>query len=93
MIKDENLHSSIDYSGGQREAAHRVLIELCSLFTQYQDDIRIIGGWVPELLFPNQGHVGSVDVDMLINHLTLKDEGYLSMAEQENRNAANMSKA
>lgn len=80
MIKDENLHSSIDYSGGQREAAHRVLIELCSLFIQYQDDIRIIGGWVPELLFPNQGHVGSVDVDMLINHLTLKDEGYLSMA-------------
>lgn len=80
MIKDEDLHSSIDYSGGQREAAHRVLVELCSLFAQYQDDIRIIGGWVPELLFPNQGHVGSVDVDMLINHLKLKDEGYQTMA-------------
>ncbi len=80
MIKDEDLHRSIDYSGGQREAAHRVLVELCSLFAQYQDDIRIIGGWVPELLFPNQGHVGSVDVDMLINHLKLKDEGYQTMA-------------
>ncbi len=65
MIRDEDLHSSIDYSGGQREAAHRVLVELCSLFAQYQDDIRIIGGWVPELLFPDQGHVGSVDVDIL----------------------------
>ncbi len=53
---------------------------MCSLFAQYQDDIRIIGGWVPELLFPDQGHVGSVDVDMLINHLTLKDEGYQTMA-------------
>ena len=78
MIKDEDLHSSIDYSEGQRDAAHRVLVELCSLFAQYQDDIRIIGGWVPELLFPDQGHVGSVD--MLINHLTLKDEGYQTMA-------------
>jgi hypothetical protein len=56
------------------------LVELCSLLAQYQDDIRIIGGWVPELLFPDQGHVGSVDVDMLINHLTLNDEGYQTMA-------------
>jgi hypothetical protein len=80
MINDGNLRSSIDYSEGQRDAAHRVLVELCSLFTQYQDDIRIIGGWVPELLFPDQGHVGSVDVDMLINHLTLEDEGYQTMA-------------
>lgn len=31
MIKDEDLHSSIDYSGGQREAAHSILVELCSL--------------------------------------------------------------
>ncbi|MDK2860380.1 MAG: hypothetical protein PWP25_1566, partial [Sphaerochaeta sp.] len=80
MINDGNLRSSIDYSEGQRDAAHRVLVELCSLFTQYQDDIRIIGGWVPELLFPDQGHVGSVDVDMLTNHLTLEDEGYQTMA-------------
>lgn len=79
MIKDEDLHSSIDYAGGQRHAAHRVLIELCSLFAQYQDDILVIGGWVPDLLYPDQGHVGSVDVDLLINHLTLQDEGYQTM--------------
>ena len=46
MIRDEDLHSSIDYSEGQREA-YRVLVELCSLFGQYKDDILIIGGWVP----------------------------------------------
>jgi len=79
MIKDEDLHSSIDYSGGQREAAHRILVELCNLFTQYQDEIRIIGGWVPDLLYPDRGHVGSVDVDMLINHVKLQDEGYQTM--------------
>ena len=80
MIKDEELQSSIDYSGAQREAAHRVLVELCSLFSQYQDDIRLIGGWVPDLLYPDRGHVGSVDVDILINHLTLQDVGYQTMA-------------
>ncbi len=80
MIKDEDLQSTIDYSGGQREAAHRILVELCSLFAQYQNDIRIIGGWVPDLMFPDRGHVGSVDVDVLINHLTIDDKGYMTMS-------------
>ena len=80
MIRDENLKSSTDYSEGQKEAAHRVLIELVNIFKEYADDIRIVGGWVPDLMFPDQGHVGSVDVDVLINHLTLQDAGYLNMA-------------
>nr|WP_319776262.1 hypothetical protein [uncultured Sphaerochaeta sp.] len=44
MIGDENLQNSHDYSGGQKKAAFRVLVELCSLFEQYQDDIRNFGG-------------------------------------------------
>ena len=63
MIRDEDLRSSLDYSEGQKEAAHRVLMELVNLFNEYQDDIRIVGGWVPDLMFPGEGHVGSVDVD------------------------------
>lgn len=80
MIKDEELRSSADYIEGQKEAAHRILIELVNLFQEYQDDIRIVGGWVPDLMFPKEGHVGSVDVDILINHLTLQDAGYQNMA-------------
>lgn len=71
----------MDYSEGQKQAAHRVLVELANLFSEYKDDIRIVGGWVPDLMFPGEGHVGSVDVDMLINHLTLKDAGYQTMAK------------
>ena len=52
---------------------------MVNLFQEYQDDIRIVGGWVPDLMFPGEGHVGSADVDVLINHLTLKDAGYLTM--------------
>lgn len=81
MIHDEELKSSLDYSEGQKEAAYRVLIELINLFDEYREDIRIVGGWVPDLMFPGEGHIGSVDVDILINHMTLKDAGYLTMAK------------
>ena len=81
MIRDEDLRSSFDYSEGQKAAAQRVLVELVNLFSEYRDDIRIVGGWVPDLMFPGEGHVGSVDVDVLINHIKLKDSGYLTMAK------------
>lgn len=81
MIHDEDLKNSLDYSEGQKEAAHCVLVELINLFMEYKDDIRVVGGWVPDLMFPGEGHIGSVDVDVLINHLTLKDSGYQTMAK------------
>lgn len=79
MIHDEDLKTYVDYSEGQKQAAHRVLVELVNLFFEYKDDICVVGGWVPDLMFPGEGHVGSVDVDILINHLTLKDAGYQTM--------------
>lgn len=81
MIQDEDLKSSVDYSRGQKEAAHRILVELVNIFGEYEEDIRIVGGWVPDLMFPGEGHIGSVDVDVLINHLTLHDEGYQNMSK------------
>ena len=86
MIRDEDLKSSADYTEGQKEAAHRVLAELVNLFNEYEDDIRIVGGWVPDLMFQGKGHVGSVDVDVLINHMTLQDEGYQNMSRILQRN-------
>lgn len=80
MIQDDKLRNYLDYSEGQKEAAHRILIELVNLFHEYEDDMRVVGGWVPDLMFPDEGHIGSVDVDILINHLTLSDAGYQSMA-------------
>lgn len=60
MIKDEDMKSSIDYSEEQKDAAHRILVELVNIFKEYEDDIRIVGGWVPDLMFPGEGHTGSV---------------------------------
>ena len=80
MIRDEDLKSSVDYSEGQKRAAHRVLVELVNIFQEYEEEIRVVGGWVPDLMFPGEGHVGSVDVDIMLNHLTLHDEGYQNMS-------------
>ena len=87
MIRDDELKSSIDYSEGQKQAAHRVLIELVNIFQTYEDEIRIVGGWVPDLMFPGEGHIGSVDVDIMLNHMALQDEGYQNMARILKKNA------
>jgi hypothetical protein len=79
VIRDEDLKSSIDYSEGQKRAAHRVLVELVNIFQEYEEEIRVVGGWVPDLMFPGAGHVGSVDVDIMLNHMELHDEGYQNM--------------
>lgn len=79
MMKDEDLRSQRDYSEGQREAAHRVLIEVTNILHDYQNDILLIGGWVPDLLFPNKDHIGSIDVDILLNHKNLVEASYATI--------------
>lgn len=78
-MRDDELRSQTDYSAGQKEAAHRVLVEIVNILNDYRDDMLIIGGWVPDLLFPGQDHVGSIDVDVLFNHLNLQESSYLSI--------------
>ena len=72
MIKDEELKQAIDYSEGQRNAAYMVLGEIVNLLNEFADSIRIIGGWVPALLYPESNHIGSIDVDVLLNQLEIK---------------------
>ena len=66
MIRDEDLKSSVDYSEGQKRAAHRVLVELVNIFEEYEDEIRVVGGWVPDLMFPQEGHVASLRNFMIV---------------------------
>lgn len=72
-----------DYSELPVEAARSVLIELTHLLGAYRDDIVLIGGWVPGLLFSEsaEAHLGSTDIDLALNHLKLKDEGYKTIQE------------
>ena len=42
-MRDEELHYQTDYTAGQREAAHRVLIEITNILDEYKDHILVIG--------------------------------------------------
>jgi hypothetical protein len=50
----------------QVRAARALLREVCTLLDAYRDDAVLVGGWVPDVLFPDAlpPHVGSVDVDL-----------------------------
>jgi len=67
-----------DYTAEAVDAAKSVLLELAHLLGEYREDIVLIGGWVPEFLLPGaqESHVGSMDIDLALNHLTLGEEGY-----------------
>lgn len=72
LIKDEDLKQAVDYSEGQKTAAYTVLGEIVNLLNEFTDNMRIIGGWVPMLLYPESNHIGSIDVDVLLNQLEIK---------------------
>ncbi len=67
-----------DCQGEAVQAARSVLLELAHLLGQYREHIAVVGGWVPELLFPEAEliHMGSTDVDLALNHRALQEAGY-----------------
>ena len=66
------------YPAAQVEAARSVLVELAHLLGEYRDSVVLVGGWVPQLLLnsPDDRHVGSVDVDLALDHRTFPESGY-----------------
>ncbi len=76
-----------DYSADQVEAARSVLLELVHLLGEYRDDIVVVGGWVPQLILPpgHPPHVGSIDVDLALNHRNLREAGYATIQALLNR--------
>lgn len=63
-----------DYTLDAVNAARSVLLEVAHLLGEYSEDIVIVGGWVPDLILPVEGveHIGSIDVDVALNHRTQK---------------------
>ena len=70
-----------DYTDEAVAAAKSVMLELFHLLGEYRDDIVLIGGWVPALLVPggDDPHVGSLDVDLALDHRKLAEAGYRSI--------------
>lgn len=69
-----------DYTAEAVSAARAVLIELTHLLGRYRGDIVLVGGWVPPLLLGEKSnHVGSMDVDLALDHKKLERGGYASI--------------
>jgi hypothetical protein len=68
-MKGEPGHRASDYGRREVEAARRVIAEIADLLRTFGDATVLVGGWVPELSFPGAepAHVGSLDVDLLLN--------------------------
>lgn len=82
MPEDRDLKSSVDYSEGQKQAAYSVLGEVVNILSPFAEDMRIVGGWVPSLLYQDKDHIGSIDVDVLLNQLNIeKKDGYATILE------------
>ena len=70
-----------DYGKREIEASRSVLVELIHLLGEFKDSIVLVGGSVPPLLYQNNArdYVGTLDVDLAINHLTIDEETYQTM--------------
>lgn len=72
-----------DYTAEAVEAAYSVLIELMHALGAHRENIVLIGGWVPDFLLGGtvEPHVGSIDVDLALDHRKMKEEGYRTIRE------------
>lgn len=52
-------------------ASRAVLIEVMNVLGAFRDEIVLVGGWVPDLLYPGRGHMGSLDVDLAVSRAAL----------------------
>lgn len=60
----------------QTSASRAVLVEVMNVLGTFRSDLVIVGGWVPELLYPNRGHIGSLDVDLAVSPEALRTNVY-----------------
>ena len=63
----------------QEQAARAVLIEVVNILGVFKDDIVIVGGWVPDLTYPNKNHIGSLDVDLAIGPGAVGQDAYTTI--------------
>jgi hypothetical protein len=79
-MNPELRHES-DYTHRQVEAARRVLVDVGQVLQSFEQEIVVVGGWVPDLLLPNAAtaHVGSIDVDLALDAAKLGDGRYAEL--------------
>ena len=59
------------------EATRQVLLEVFKLLENFHESLILVGGWVPIMIIPDSEdkHVGTIDVDLVINDKSLNETG------------------
>jgi len=66
----------------ETEAARAILLEVLSALGPWRNEMVIVGGWVPDLLYPAKNHMGSLDVDLAIFPSAIGGNVYTSIRER-----------
>jgi hypothetical protein len=66
----------------QTSASKSVLLEVSNVLGAFRDKLVIVGGWVPELLYPQKGHIGSLDVDLAVSPKALSANAYQTIRKR-----------
>lgn len=63
-------------------ASRSVLVEVMTILGAEIDKLVVVGGWVPELLMPGKGHIGSIDVDLALDGRRIRPAAYDSIRKR-----------
>jgi len=66
----------------QVAASRSVLVEVMTVLAAEVDKMVLVGGWVPELLYPGKGHIGSLDVDLALDGRKIQPAAYDSIRKR-----------
>ncbi|MDZ4847988.1 MAG: hypothetical protein SGI77_01720 [Pirellulaceae bacterium] len=66
----------------ETEAARAVLLEVLNALGAMRNELVIVGGWVPDLLYPTSNHMGSLDVDLAVSPNAIGGNAYSSIRKR-----------
>ncbi len=66
----------------ETEAVRAVLLEVLNALGAMRDELVVVGGWVPDLLYPASNHMGSLDVDLAVSPKAVGGNAYSSIRER-----------
>lgn len=74
------------YTKAEVKACLSVIVELMTHLKKYREHIVLAGGWVPYFLYGEAGieedrHIGSLDVDLVLNFLLIPEQDYQTIAD------------
>lgn len=72
-----------DYNEPEVQACFSVLLEIMTVLGEFRDNVVIVGGNVPSLLFPlaEEKHTGTLDIDLALDSNRMSNDTYKTIAK------------